>query len=157
MQTFRHSGQWWEVDVVYPPVNDPDIAEGLLAKLRSLNGPEGTFYFGDSVRKLPRGTIAGSVTVGSGATIGTSTLPLSGGSGAFAVGDWLQISTHLYKVDQVNSGSVDVWPRLRQSYANGTAVTYNYPKGLFRLSSAQGWDVDELRIYGISFSAVEAI
>jgi hypothetical protein len=156
-QVYRHAGQWWEVSVTYPAVKNPAVAEAMVAALASLNGSEGTFMLGDSVQKVPRGTISGTVNVGAGATKDSTVLPLSGGSGVFAVGDWLQISTHLYKVLKVNSGNVDVWPRLRQAYSSGTAITYNNPKGVFRLTDGQSWDVNEAKVYGISFTAVEAI
>ena len=156
-QIYRHQGQWWEVEINYPAVRDRAIAEAMVAALVSLNGPEGTFWLGDSVGKLPRGSISGSVQVGTGASKFSTTLPLQGGTGTFALGDWLQIGGALYKVIKVGSGEVDVWPRLRSAYAAGTAITYNNAKGIFRLSGQYQWSVDEVRIYGLSFTAREAI
>jgi hypothetical protein len=124
----------------------------------SLNGQQGTFYLGDSIRKTTRGTAAGSITVGASATANSTSLPLSGGSGSFAVGDWLQVSTHLYRVLKVNVGSVDVFPRLRSSYESGTAIVYTNPKGIFRLATNEmGWSYDMARIGALSFEAREAI
>lgn len=156
-QVYRHQGQWWECEVTLAPVRDPAIAETMVAALVSLNGPEGTFWLGDSVRKVSRGTISGTVQVGAGASKSSTTLPIQGGSGSFAVGDWLQIGTALHKVISVNVGSVDVWPRLRAAHTQGTAITYTNAKGLFRLTREHGWDVNEAKIYGLSFSAMEAL
>jgi len=154
-------GQWWEPTIELPPMLDAD-AGVWCATFLALNGREGTFYLGDSVRKAPRGNISGTVTVGSGAVANTTTLPLSGGSGAFAVGDWLQVGTgsssRLHRVIKVNSGSVDVFPRLRSAYANGTAITYNNPVGVFRLQEMPGWAYDERKVaQGLTFSALEVL
>jgi hypothetical protein len=132
------------------------------AFLLSLNGPEGTFNFFDSVRKIPFGTIAGAVTVGAAAAINTTTLPLTGGTGSFAVGDWLQVAggagSQLHRVLKVNVGSVDVFPKLRASYAAGTSIIYNSAAGLFRLTGAPSWDFNEIKVCAsLSFSAVEVL
>ncbi len=123
---------------------------------------------GDSVRKLPRGTMAGAWTVGASAVANTTTLPLTGGTGLAAVGDWIQVfasgaTARLHRVLQVNlSGgnmiSVDVFPRLRSAYANGTAITYSSAKGVFRLASIPPEAFDPAKVCnGLSFTAVEAL
>jgi hypothetical protein len=54
--------------------------------------------------------------------------------------------------------SVDVWPNVRTSIANDSAITVESAKGLFRLSvNEQSWDINEASIYGINFSAMEAL
>jgi hypothetical protein len=92
------------------------------------------------------------------ATANSSTLTFSGATGSFALGDWLQISTSLYKVVQVNSSSVEVFPVLRSSYAASTPITYANAKGVFRLASPQTeWSIDLASIYGVSFSIMEDV
>jgi hypothetical protein len=155
-QVYAWPLQLWQAKVTLPPMNDA-TAGAWLAFLLSLNGQEGTFYLGDSVRKTTAGTASGAWQVGAGAAALSTTLPIQNGSGAFALGDWLQISTYLYKVTQLNSGSVDVWPRLRAAHAQATAITYTNPVGVFRLAdNNMDWSVDVMRIYGIAFSAIEA-
>jgi hypothetical protein len=100
--------------------------------------------------------------VGAAAAAGSTTLPLQNGSGSFAVGDWLQVGTgassRLHRVLQVNAGSVDVFPRLRSAYAQGTAITYANAKGVFRLAATPSARFDAARICaGLSFQAVEAL
>jgi len=156
-QVYAYAGQWWEVEFTIAPMARAKAAAwaGFFA---ALNGVQGTFYLGDSLGRVPTGTIAGTVTVGSGATAGSTTLPLSGGTGSFGVGDWLQVSTNLYCVTQVNAGSVDVFPKLRSSYSSGTAITYNSAKGVFRLKAPVPFKAGKDRIYqGITVSAIEAI
>lgn len=161
-QVFGWPGQWLQFSCSLPPM--PDANAGIWsAFFMAMNGPEGTCLFGDSVRKSPRGTASGTWTVGAGNVANSTTLILAGGTGQFAVGDWLQIfsgaSTRLHRVLQVNSStSYDVFPRLRSAYANGSAVTYTNPKGVFRLAEmpSEGFDSGKI-CSGMSFSLVEAL
>lgn len=139
-QAFAWSGQWWEAEVTLPPMSDAS-AEAWLGFLLALNGPTGTFWLGDSVLKAPQGSAAGSWTVNGAQTAGSTTLALHGGTGAFTVGDWLQVGNFLHKVMQVNAGSVDVFPVLPLAYADGTAITITAAKGLFRLTAPVPWSV----------------
>ena len=161
-QVYRWPNQSWSAQVTLPPMRDQSLIGPWIAFFLSLNGTEGTFYLGDSVRKTPVGTIAGTVTVNTGAVANSTTLPITGGTGAFAVGDWLQIGTgstsRLHRVIKVNAGSVDVFPRLRAAHASGTAITYTNPVGVFRLTARVPWAFDERKIAGgVSFAVMEAL
>jgi hypothetical protein len=129
-QQYNWPGQGWLGSVECPPMQRAE-AEQVLSFL--LSAQRGTFY--------------------------TTTLGISGATGSFAVGDWIQISTSLYKVVQVNSSSsVDLFPVLRASYAGGTAITYSSAKGVFRLAeSSTQWSIDLAKFYAISFSVVEDV
>lgn len=154
-QQYNWSGQGWMGDVQCPPLGISD-AETLIAWL--LSAQRGTFYFKDPSYAGLRGSITGTLTTAT-AVANTSTLTFTNtGSGSFALGDWLQISTSLYKVIQVNSAtSVDVFPVLRQNYSSA-AITISSPQGVFRLASpSTDWSVELARIYGVSFSIVEEI
>lgn len=155
IQQYNWPGQGWAGSVECPPMTRAD-AEAVIGFL--LAAHRGTFYFQDYANIAPRGNVTGTLTVSS-ATANTSTLTFSGATGSFAVGDWLQISTSLYKVIQVNSStSVDLFPVLRSSYAGGTAITYSNAKGVFRLAEAKtDWSIELASIYGVSFSIVEDI
>jgi hypothetical protein len=83
-------------------------------------------------------------------------------------GDFMQIgggtSRQLFKVltntdtDGTGAATVDVWPNVRTSIANNAPVTVEAAQGVFRLSSnEQSWSVNNAAIYGISFSAMEAL
>lgn len=159
IQQYNWSGQGWLGSVDCPPMTRAD-AEAVIGFL--LAAQRGTFYFQDYANTSPRGNVTGTLLV-STATANTSTLTFSGASGSFAVGDWLQISTSLYKVIQVNStSSVDLFPVLRSSYAAGTAITYSAAdggaKGVFRLSEpATNWSIELAKIYGVSFGIIEEV
>ena len=120
----------------------------------------GTFYFQDYANPTNRGGVTGTLDVATATANGTTlTYTNAGGSGSFAVGDWLQISTSLYKVVQVNSAtSVDLFPALRKSYAGGTDIFYTNAKGVFRLASpSTEWSIGEASIYGVGFAIVEDV
>ena len=154
-QQYNWPGQGWLGSVECPPMQRAE-AEQVLSFL--LAAQSGTFYFGDYANPNARGNVTGTLTVSS-ATANTTTLGISGATGSFAVGDWLQISTSLYKVVQVNSSSsVDLFPVLRASYAGGTAITYSSARGVFRLAeSSTQWSIDVAKFYSISFSVVEDV
>ena len=160
-QQYTWPGQAWLGSVDCPPMKRAD-AEEIVSFL--LKAQRGTFYFQDYANPLNRGGVTGTLTVSSATANGT-TLGISGASGQFAVGDWLQISTSLYKVVQSNSSSsVDVFPALRKSYAGGTSIIYGKPndaaraQGVFRLASpSTEWSIGEASIYGVGFAIVEDV
>jgi hypothetical protein len=139
-------------------------AEEIVAFL--LKAQRGTFYFQDYANPLNRGGITGTLDVATATANGTTlTFTNAGGSGNFAVGDWLQISTSLYKVVQFNTAlSVEVFPALRKSYAAGTDIIYGRPnnaaraQGVFRLASpSTEWAIGEASIYGVGFAIIEDV
>jgi hypothetical protein len=154
-QQYNWPGQAWLGSVDCPPMKRAD-AEDIVSFL--LKAQRGTFYFQDYANPTNRGGVTGTLTVSSATANGT-TLGISGASGQFAVGDWLQISTSLYKVVQSNSSSsVDVFPALRKSYAGGTSITYTNAKGVFRLASpSTEWSIGEASIYGVGFAIIEDV
>jgi hypothetical protein len=154
-QQYNWPGQAWLASVDCPPMPRAD-AEAVISFL--LAAHRGTFYFQDYANPTNRGGVTGTLTVAT-ATANASTLTFSGATGSFALGDWLQISTSLYKVVQVNSSSsVEVFPVLRSSYTAGTAITYTNAKGVFRLAGASTeWSIDLASIYGINFSIIEDV
>ncbi len=154
-QQYNWPGQAWLGSVDCPPMKRAD-AEQIVAFL--LAAQRGTFYFQDYANPTNRGGVTGTLTVSSATANGT-TLGISGASGQFAVGDWLQISTSLYKVVQSNSSSsVDLFPALRKSYAGGTSITYTNAKGVFRLASpSTEWAIGEASIYGVGFAIIEDV
>lgn len=153
-----NQGQCWLLEVTLPPLKRAE-ADQVIAFLLASNNGEGTFTLGNAAAAASRGTISGSPTCNGTQTARGTTLLFTGHSGSLALGDWIQISTNLYKVVQVNSGtSVEVFPALRSAYAGGTAIVYSGAVGLWRLPTSETtWDIDNMRIHGISFSAMEVV
>ena len=157
-QTHAYSGQMWQADVTLPPMKIAD-AEQWLGFLVSLRGQYGTFLLGDPLRTAPRGT-ATSATISGSAGSGSVTVTMSG---TLLAGDYIQLGSGsdatLHKVlqDQSGNGTLEIWPALRKGRTSASATLTN-AKGLFRLSTnEQAWSINEASIYGITFSAREAI
>jgi hypothetical protein len=148
-----------------------DDAEQWVAWLVSLRGSLGTFLLGDPRNCVPRGVATGTPLIKGGSqTGGTINIDgaTSGVTGWLKAGDYVQIGSggtaRLHKVlqDANSDGSgnvtLELWPHLRTAPADNAAVTVSSAKGLFRLASnEQAWSINEASIYGITFSAMEAV
>jgi len=171
-QIHAYAGQMWQVDVTLPPMRRSD-AEQWVAWLVSLKGQVGVFYLGDPLALVPMGTARDADTIlvngalSSGSTITIDSAPANR-TAYLKAGDFLHIgsgtSRQLFKVltdtDTNASGgaTVDVWPNVRTIIANDAAVTVEATQGVFRLTtSEQSWSVSSAAVYGISFSAMEAL
>lgn len=157
-QVYEYSGEMWTADVSLKPMRRSE-AEQWLAFLLSLNGRNGTFLLYDPFACQNRGTAQSANVIGSA---GDRTISVAM-TGTLLAGDYIQIGTgssaRLHKVlqDQNGTGDLEIWPALRATHA-GTSVVMNSSKGLFRLTSPeQGWTVNELAAYGITFGAMEAL
>ena len=163
-------GQWWEADVGLPPMRR-EFAEAWVTMLAKLNGIRGTLLIGDPDASTPRGNPVGSPVVNGNSQTGQS-LAVRGwtasAAGVLLEGDYIQIGTgaaaRLHKVlsdvdaDASGLASLDIWPRLRVSPADGTPLVTSSAVGLFRLAgNTRGWSTDAASIYGISFAVREAI
>lgn len=168
-QAQASAGQMWMADVTLPPMKTAD-AEQWLAFLISLRGQLGTFLLGDPLRTQPRG-VAGSflgtpiITSQTGGSINVTGASLSKTNWLLA-GDYIQIGTGssatLHKVlqdattDASGQTTLEIWPHLRGTRSGSIIVSDT--KGLFRLASNEtSWSINEAAIYGISFSAMEAV
>jgi len=159
-QIVSHEGQRWEASVTIPSVRR-DLAGAWKAMLVALKGPTGTFYLGDPDYATPRGTVSACTLTGS---VGDETVTVSM-TGSLLAGDYIQLGSttdgtaklHQVLQDRSGSGSLEIWPKLRNTYSNST-VTFNNPKGVFRLKdNVTSWSINNASVYGISFEAVESI
>lgn len=169
-QVFQHPGQRWSASVSIPPVGR-QLAEPWVAFLLALNGRAGTFLLGDPLCTSPQGEGGGTVTV-NGADQTGATLDITGATVSqtdwLKAGDYIQLgagsTSRLHKVlqdvdtDGSGNATLDIWPDLRESPANGLLVTLTDCKGVFRLSSNdRSWNINNTNSYGISFEAVEVL
>ena len=172
VQTFSHAAQWWEADVTLPAMKAAS-AEQWIAFLLSLRGRKGTFLMGDPARATPQGTAAtypGSpkILLGgqTGGTINIDGLPTTS-PGYLLAGDYVQFGSGstatLHKVltdvtGVAGAASIEIWPNVRSSPTDNSAVVVSNAKGLFRRAdNQQSWDINEASIYGLTFGAVEAL
>ena len=168
-QSHAYAGQMWSADVSLPPMHRAD-AERWVAWLVSLRGQLGTFLLGDPLSARSRGlasTFLGTpvITGQSGGTISVTGASASK-TGWLLAGDYIQIGTGssatLHKVlqdastDAGGNVSLEIWPHVRGTRSGPIAASDAV--GNFRLSSNEtSWSVNNASIYGISFSAMEAI
>jgi len=157
-QIVSHGGQKWEASVNIPSVHR-DKAAQWKALLVGLKGPLGTFLLGDPDYATPQGTVS-SCTLTGNAGNDTASVVMTG---TLLAGDYIQLGTgasaklHQVLLDQDGDGTIQIWPSLRSDYTN-TAVVFNSPKGVFRLSNnVTSWSINNASTYGISFEAVEAV
>ena len=157
-QAFAYPGQMWQADVSLPPMRRA-AAEQWVAWLVSLRGSYGTFLLGNPMCNTIRGT-ATSATVSGAAQSNSIAVTMTG---TLLAGDMIQIGAgsdatlHKVLVDRSGSGTLEIWPALRKD-RSAFALTLNAPRGVFRLASNEtAWSVNEASVYGISFSAMEAV
>jgi len=155
-QIVSHQGQRWEASVNIPPVRR-DLAGEWKAFLTALKGPTGTFLLGDPDYAAPRGTISSATVSG---TAGDESVSITM-TGSLLAGDYIQLGSganaklHQVLVDQSGTGTLEIWPKLRNNYTS-ESVVFNNPKGVFRLANnASSWNVNSSSAYGISFDCVE--
>lgn len=173
-QVQKHAGQRWEAQITMPPMTRAD-AEEWVSFLMKMNGVFGTFLLGDPNGKVPRGNVtsypADTLLVNGASQTGNS-LDLDGGTADVTdyvkAGDYIQIGSgaaaQLYKVlndaDTNASGEItlDIWPNLRTSPADGTPIIGTNTVGNFRLATnTVDFNIDQASFYGISFQAIEAL
>lgn len=168
-QVQRGQGQAWSAEVELPPMKRAQ-AEAWNAFFLALNGPEGTFLLGDPDARTPRGVASGAPVV-SGAGQTGQDLVTAGWApstpGVLLAGDYVQVGSggaaRLYKVlldassDAAGAATLSLWPRVRTAPPDATPLVLENAAGLFRLQEMPGWSADEASVYGISFTAIEAL
>lgn len=166
----RHQGQWWEAVVSVSTLETIDESEDWISFLVGLNGREGTFLMGDPVITAPRGTASGGGLIKgasqTGNTLETDDWGFNQGL-LFKAGDLIQLGTagtsrlHKVLIDAASDGSgnatLEIFPGLRESPVDDSAIVIANPKGLFRLAQdVSQWDMTPPLRYEISFAVMEA-
>ena len=167
-QIQQSQGQCWEADIELRTMARAD-ADAWIATLGQLLGMYGTFLLGHPARGTARGTVAGSPLVKGASQTGNSLITDAWTVGATILqGDFIQLgtgtSTRLYMnlkdvtADGSGDATLDIFPRLRESPSDNAAITVSSCKGTFRLASNDvSWVTSEDLMYGVNFSAIEAI
>lgn len=163
--------QLWLASVEIPQIKRPE-AEKWIAFLLSLNGKQGTFLMGDPSGATPRGIATGTPLLNGAHATNVNSLVTDGWTptqtGILMTGDYIQIGTgiltRLHKVladvnsDGSGNATFDIWPSTSAAYIDNAALTVQACKTAFRLGdNTSGWSVTDAILYGISFSAMQAI
>ena len=167
-KTYKWPGQGWRAEVKLP-VMEREKAGAWSAFFAKLNGREGTFNLGCSVRKTSAGAPQGTPLV-DGATQNGGSIDTDGWdasiTGQLKAGDMIQIGSKLYEVlDDVDSdgtgdATINIWPDIPvgAEHADNAPVITQNAKGVFRLDAMPKikWTTDQL-LASISFSCSEVI
>jgi len=162
---------FWEADVTLPPMTDAQTGP-WRAWLASLRGMANVFQMGDPMRLAPVGSfptgppplINGAISPGQ-FVMSIRALPPST-TGVFQPGDYLQIAYRLHMIagvtsinsDSSGTASIEIWPSVRDSQADGGQIGVINTQGLWRLAdNKRNWSIDaHSQLWTLSFKAVEA-
>ena len=159
-QSYNWTGTMLSGDVECPPMSRAD-AEELIGFL--IMAARGTFYFRDYANGTQRGNMSSNPQLDGSHAANTTTITIDGGSGSWAVGDYIQLGTgsssKLHKITRVNTAlEYEIFPLLRTAYPDNTAIDYTDAVGVFRLGTTTcDWSIDTAKKYGLNFSIFEAI
>lgn len=169
-QIQQHQGQLWQAEISVKPMTRAS-AEEWISFLLKLNGKYGTFLLGDPSGTTPRGLATGTPLVNGASQTGNSLITdgwTPSQTNILRAGDYIQLgagsTSRLYKnLEDTNSdvggnATLTLWPNLRSSPADNSAIVTSSAKSVFRLATNEmGFDISEAKIYGIVFPAIEAI
>jgi hypothetical protein len=158
----------WEMDVALPPMNRKQAAP-WIAWLAATQGSLNVFQLGDPLGLRPQGNVRGTPVV-NGAQAATVNQLATRGWLPNAVGllmpcDYIQVGWRLHMVmsptvitaDASGNATIPIWPGLREAVVDAQPINFLNASGLFRLASdTREWSLNETRLWGISFKAVEA-
>ena len=168
-QVQRFGGQLWRADVTLPLMNRAQAAPWVALKV-ALSDRVGTVLIGDPDATTPLGVATGTPLVDgagqAGATLATKGWTASV-TGILKAGDYLQIGSgaaqRLHQVlqdtnsDGAGLASVDIWPDLRESPADASAIATASTSSAFRLLASGGWRTDRRGLFSLDFSFIEAL
>ncbi len=153
-KVYDWGGKIWIAEVALPEMVQVNakLWRGFFA---ALNGPEGTFYLKDSLFRGPCAEYMGYPYVNGAGQTGETLITdgwRASAANVMRAGEWLSIGDNLYQcvqdADSNSSGGADIeiWPSLRFSPADDTAVEITEPRGIFRLSEqvSMGWGANWL-------------
>jgi hypothetical protein len=132
-------------------------------------GMKRAFLIGDPSGKTPKGSnlTTGAAALVDGANQSGYALKTKGWqankTGVLKAGDQIQLIYRLHRViDDVDSdasgeATLNIWPPIRETPADGQTLVTSNAKGLFRLASnSNKFSVGIAQIYGFQFSCREA-
>jgi hypothetical protein len=161
----------WGVDVELPTMYEYD-ARVWSAWFGALRGVAGTFLIGDRTRVLPRGLWGAMTPLVNGAGQTGRTLNVKGLTASTSLvarsGDYLQLgagaTSRLHEVlldansDASGNATLNIWPALRESPVDSSAIVVSGARGRFHLTSnLREISIDEAMQAQIKFSAEEEI
>jgi len=170
-QFYDWGAGWIEATVNLPPLTQSQ-ANQWIAFLMQAAGMSNIFQFGDPLSPALQAQSGGTPVVHGANQSGRQLVtngwyaPSSHPVPPIYPGDWIQIGYRWYRnltqqtPDRFNSGAatLDIWPPLRESPADGATIITANTQGIFRLASNQRkYSVDQTLVYGLQFTIREAL
>lgn len=171
-RTTEYPGARWRGQFTLPPMRAAQAAQwqAFLVKLR---GQAGRFYAGDPDYAVagPRGTAGGTGLVNGANQTGTALVTdgwTASQAALFRTGDYIAFDTasgrelKMITQDVASNGSGQATlvfePPIRNSPADNAAIIKSNPTCIMMLEDPSiSWSTDFLRMYGITFNAIEAL
>jgi hypothetical protein len=159
----------WSLELALPKMTRMQAAP-WKAFLAALQGKANVFQIGDPTGRTPQGVALGAPvvdgTVSGGNALSVTVLCTRGWNasvyGQLQPDDYLQIGARLYQVtqevasDASGKAQISIWPSLRETPADGTAISLVNTVGVFRLATnKRQWHTTNDRLTQISFGCTE--
>ncbi len=168
-QAIELSGPLWLTDISAIRGDDA-YASAWKALLMKLQGKVNQLSMWDHMRPAPLGTMRGTLTLNSAASMGAVALSVTGGAGQAGTtlkqGDYLQLGSGITQQvvmvldDATADGSgvivVNTQPPLRNAFSGGASVVWDKASALFRAQNNDlMWDYSGTSVSGFSLSLQE--
>ena len=133
----------------------------VYAFILAQNGQFETFQFVPPVVGSTSGTATGTVTTSGSASIGATSVTLTGLTGVLKAGDYIKFANHtkvyMLMADRSGNGSVAIQPPLIATVGSGQGVTYNNVPFTVRLNNdVQQYSLNGYERYVYEVDMVEA-
>jgi hypothetical protein len=167
------SGPLWQVTIAQSLFKDSNADSGTWQSIAlRLGGKVNQLELWNIMRPAPLGTLRGTLTLKGAHAQGAASIIVSGGAGqagaTVKAGDYFGLGTGttqqvvMATADATADGVGDITvpvaaTPLRNAFANGSTVTWDKPKALFRQTvSKQGWKYGSASVVtGIAFDLIE--
>jgi len=164
-QSYDFGGERLRLAVELPPMRESEAADWAAFFLK-LKGRYGTFTFVNPFKRALLGSASGTIRVNGAGQTGT-TLNVDGLSNNLAIAfnnyDHFTLESRL-KVCVANSSSngsgqavLTIWPALDTAPADNAILTIADATGVYRLAEPASFNIEVAKIYGFSFTAIEAL
>lgn len=168
VQAMNTAAPLWRASVVFDLLDQVE-AGAYQALVMQLSGARNNLEMWNLGRPQPLGTMRGSPTLATAASIGATTLSISnvGEAGkTLKQGDYLGVGTlHTQQVlmvvadttlDGSGAGTLSISPALRFAQPSGSVVVWDKPKALFRQQTVtSGWEYERTTASGLSLDLLE--
>jgi hypothetical protein len=154
-------GQRWALTASYNPMTRAEFMP-VYAFIVAQNGQFETFTFIPPVVGSTSGTATGTITTSASASIGATSVSLTGLTGALKAGDYIKFASHnkvyMLTADRSGAGAVAIQPPLVAAVGSGVGVTYNNVPFTVRLNNdLQQYTLSGYERYTYQVDMVEAL